>query len=176
MLFRSLPRPGLGPDLVAAVTIPRWLHVLFFGSLAALLVLVTAVLLRESGRPTTIEQRMVPALGVVDRCEHCHADAHPGDVLDTHPVERFGCTPCHGGQGLAITAADAHEAAPDWEHPLYDAAERESACGVCHRDERVTGAPPTKILVPTSFDLPGGSPSRMPAYGGLDPEIGRAHV
>ena len=29
-------------------------------------------------------------------------------LLGNHPVEKFGCTPCHGGQGQALTAKSAH--------------------------------------------------------------------
>ncbi len=29
-------------------------------------------------------------------------------LLGNHPVERFGCTPCHGGQGHGLTAKSAH--------------------------------------------------------------------
>ncbi len=35
---------------------------------------------------------------------HPHRDV----LLGNHPVERFGCTPCHGGQGQALTAQSAH--------------------------------------------------------------------
>ena len=35
---------------------------------------------------------------------HPHQDV----LLSIHPVERFGCTPCHGGQGQALTAQSAH--------------------------------------------------------------------
>ncbi len=35
---------------------------------------------------------------------HPHLDV----LLAKHPVDRFGCTPCHGGQGQALTAKDAH--------------------------------------------------------------------
>ena len=35
---------------------------------------------------------------------HPHLDV----LLDKHPVDRFGCTPCHGGQGQALTANAAH--------------------------------------------------------------------
>ena len=132
----------MGPHVVATVTIPRWLHGLFFGSLALIIMLVGATMMRELERPVTVEQRVITALGVVDRCEVCHdASTHPDTWLDTHPVERFGCTPCHGGQGLALTRAAAHDAGPDWERPLYNATERESACGACHEGEHVDGAP-----------------------------------
>ncbi len=29
-------------------------------------------------------------------------------LLGNHPIERFGCTPCHGGQGHGLTAKSAH--------------------------------------------------------------------
>ncbi|MCZ6678778.1 MAG: c-type cytochrome [Candidatus Poribacteria bacterium] len=35
---------------------------------------------------------------------HPHRDV----LLAKHPAERFGCTPCHGGQGQALTAKAAH--------------------------------------------------------------------
>ena len=35
---------------------------------------------------------------------HPHRDV----LLGKHPVDRFGCTPCHGGQGQALTAKSAH--------------------------------------------------------------------
>ena len=35
---------------------------------------------------------------------HPHRDV----LLAKHPVDRFGCTPCHGGQGQALTAKAAH--------------------------------------------------------------------
>ncbi len=60
----------------------------------------------------------------VDRCITCHlaindpdpsfANApqpfrsHPGTYLKTHPVETYGCTICHQGQGLATRADAAH--------------------------------------------------------------------
>ena len=52
----------------------------------------------------------------VDRCVTCHLGmvipglagapnplgAHPGELLQMHPVERFGCTLCHGGNGRDV--------------------------------------------------------------------------
>lgn len=122
--------------------LPRWLHAVVLGSLFGVIVLVGVLMAKEAGRPVQIEQRMVADLGVVDRCETCHDAAdHPAPWLDAHPVERFACTPCHGGQGLAVLADDAHDAGPDWEHPLFDAAEREAACGGCHEEPVLEGAP-----------------------------------
>src|SRR6266545_3005010 len=58
----------------------------------------------------------------VDRCTTCHlgvADAamvgahepfrlHPQTAHTPEDFDRFGCTSCHGGQGLATSADDAH--------------------------------------------------------------------
>jgi len=68
-----------------------------------------------------LKQISVPALKTVDRCVACHNGiddprmtdvsmphaVHPGDILQHHPVDRFGCTICHQGQGPATTFHDA---------------------------------------------------------------------
>lgn len=120
----------------------RWLDLAFFASSAAIVALVFVSIARESKRPLVTEQRLVPALGVVDRCEGCHDPArHPGKLVESHPIERFGCSPCHGGQGLATTATAAHNAAVDWERPLFTTLEREANCGSCHLGTTVPEAP-----------------------------------
>lgn len=135
-LLSQDPTPGGSTEL------PQWLHTTFGVTLVAIIGMVSVAMVQESGRPVTFEQRLVPALGVVDRCEGCHdAEAHPGVALVQHPVEKFGCTPCHGGQGLATTKEAAHERSSDWEWPIYSATEREAACGACHLGWTVEGAP-----------------------------------
>jgi mono/diheme cytochrome c family protein len=120
----------------------RWLDVAFFGSALAVVGLVGVAIAREAKRPPVLEQRIVTALDVVDRCEGCHDLAkHPGAWTASHPVERFGCTPCHGGQGLATNANDAHGEHLDWERPLFSKGEREANCGTCHQGDEVDGAP-----------------------------------
>ncbi len=32
---------------------------------------------------------------------------HPAEILRSHPIEKYGCTSCHGGQGWAIDVDDA---------------------------------------------------------------------
>jgi len=102
---------------------------------------------RESlAAPVELRQIVVPDLGVTDRCVSCHLGLddprmagepnpfgpHPGDLLRTHPPERFGCTVCHRGRGAALDfqAVKADEA--HWEYPLLPPALVESSCGVCH--------------------------------------------
>ncbi len=106
--------------------------------------------------PIGLRQAYVPELSLVDRCPSCHVGlddaamatanqpltSHPGTWLATHPPERFGCTPCHGGDGRATTTAAAgHQPGPDVIEPMVSPVGREARCGVCHREVEVAGAP-----------------------------------
>jgi mono/diheme cytochrome c family protein len=85
-------------------------------------------------------------LKVTDRCTTCHRgidnplfqDApqpfrtHPGDLLRTHDVTRFGCTPCHDGQGVATTVDGAHGHEANWLTPMLPAAYTYASCARCH--------------------------------------------
>jgi cbb3-type cytochrome oxidase cytochrome c subunit len=120
---------------------------------------------RAATVPSGPLQIWVPGLGRADRCVTCHqavswegfetagepARTHPREPLRAHPVERFGCSACHGGQGWATETAAAHGEVADWEEPLlgarlaraYSLAGGPAAlvqvnCNVCHRYERET--------------------------------------
>lgn len=120
---------------------------------------------KAAGIRQGIQQIWVPALGRADRCITCHQGVtwkgfeaaeepfrtHPAAPLASHPIERFGCSVCHGGQGWAIDTADAHGEVAHWEEPLlarylgeeYSLAGDKNAlmqmnCNVCHRYERET--------------------------------------
>ncbi len=106
-----------------------------------------------AGRPVAIRQIWLPGFdGRVDRCITCHLgvdDAlmegapepftlHPRTAHTPGSFDRFGCTACHGGQGLATFEADAHgdgkgrgpphdADAPSWR-PDAAAATRASPC------------------------------------------------
>jgi cytochrome c2 len=110
------------------------------------------------------QQIWVPALGRTDRCTSCHQAVtwpgfetaeepfrtHPPEVLRFHPVDRFGCTACHGGEGWALDRDAAHGKTEHWPEPLLgramaDLHRVEDAgamiqmnCNVCHRYERET--------------------------------------
>ena len=93
-----------------------------------------------------LRQVSVPALGAVDRCVTCHVGiddprmtdvsqpfrVHPGDVLQHHPVDRFGCTVCHHGQGAATNFQDAKAEDAYWDYPLLTAELTQSSCLACH--------------------------------------------
>jgi hypothetical protein len=115
--------------------------------------------------PSGMMQVYVPELARADRCVMCHQatswkgfeDAeepyrtHPQQILASHPVQRFGCTSCHGGQGYAVDVEEAHGPVRDWEFPVlgetlgagYSLATAKSAlmqmnCNACHRYDRET--------------------------------------
>jgi cytochrome c2 len=107
-------------------------------------------------RPVEIHQIWLPALdNRVDRCTTCHlgiADSlmkgAPGPFTLHYwtphtPAQfsRYGCTSCHGGQGLATTEAQAHGTAKDAGPPMLPIAYLEAGCGRCHSAVAVPEAP-----------------------------------
>ena len=93
-----------------------------------------------------IKQLIVKDLDRVDRCTTCHLaidkpqlalaeepfTAHPGQLLQWHPPEKFGCTVCHGGQGLATEVKAAHGDVEHWEEPLLRGSLVQASCYQCH--------------------------------------------
>src|SRR3989338_2722002 len=97
--------------------------------------------------------------GAVDRCSSCHAaidrdgfeneknpfQTHPHrkEIFGSHPVEKFGCTTCHGGQGRAtqikgkpLEEGDyVHGLVHHWEEQLLRGADLQSSCVKCHQDQ-----------------------------------------
>jgi len=103
--------------------------------------------------PPEIHQIMLPGLQRVDRCTTCHLGVddptmknapepfryHQG--LGPHVASKFGCTICHGGQGLATTVKDAHGDVQFWETPLLAREYIRASCGRCHKEGDVPGVP-----------------------------------
>ncbi len=106
--------------------------------------------------------------GLVDRCQSCHlgtdplivpvtmtvtkADlgldkskdapysSHPDpDMMKYHPLEKFGCSPCHGGNGRALdTVEKAHGRYEHWLWPLNYPENFDAGCQQCHASDMVT--------------------------------------
>jgi len=106
--------------------------------------------------------------GLVDRCQSCHiatdptvvpltmtltkADlgltkshdapftSHPDvELLQIHPLERFGCSPCHGGNGRALDSVErSHGRYEHWLWPLYYSENYDAGCQQCHSADMVT--------------------------------------
>lgn len=97
--------------------------------------------------PIEVRQVMLPELGRVDRCVTCHLTVddpsysgfsqplayHPNH--EQHPVDRFGCTICHAGQGLATSREAAHGHVKHWDRPMLPMKYIEASCAKCHRPE-----------------------------------------
>src|SRR5580704_13749452 len=66
--------------------------------------------------------------------------SHPDpDLLKYHPLEKFGCSPCHGGNGRALdTVEKAHGRYEHWLWPLYYPENEEAGCQQCHASDMVT--------------------------------------
>ncbi|HKV61388.1 MAG TPA: c-type cytochrome [Candidatus Acidoferrum sp.] len=103
---------------------------------------------------------------IVDRCESCHMGirepvkltaasmsapgkkpdeyaraftSHPEPgLLKIHDPEKFGCSPCHQGNGRATTSVEkAHGNYEHWLWPLFSPANYESGCQICHSADMV---------------------------------------
>lgn len=111
-----------------------------------------------------LQQVYVKELGKADRCITCHQGVewkglenapepyrtHTKDILAKHPIEKFGCTACHGGQGYATDMESAHGLIKDWEEPLLGSelgdfyvlndkkALMQMNCNACHRYDKQT--------------------------------------
>ena len=98
---------------------------------------------------------------IVDRCESCHMGIREPvkltavamslkgqkpdeyaraftthrepELLKTHDPDKFGCTPCHQGNGRATTSMEkAHGTYEHWLWPLFPKGNVEAGCQTCH--------------------------------------------
>jgi cytochrome c551/c552 len=109
-----------------------------------------------------IRQIHVEDAGLVDRCQSCHLGmdpaivppgvtlttenvgasvfaSHPNpELLRIHDPERFGCSPCHGGNGRATSSVvKGHGRHKYWLWPLYFPENFEAGCQMCHAADAV---------------------------------------
>src|SRR5882672_4657614 len=113
-----------------------------------------------------ILQINVPDANIVDRCESCHVGirepvkltatamslkgkkpdeyahaftSHPEpELLKIHDPEKFGCSPCHQGNGRATTSVEkAHGTYEHWLWPLFQRGNMEAGCQTCHAADMV---------------------------------------
>lgn len=106
--------------------------------------------------------------GLVDRCQSCHLgtdpllvpvtltltradlglgksndapfNSHPDpEMIKAHPLEKFGCSPCHGGNGRALdTVEKGHGRYEHWLWPLYYPENFNAGCQQCHASDMRT--------------------------------------
>ncbi|RME99445.1 MAG: hypothetical protein D6768_15025 [Chloroflexi bacterium] len=86
----------------------------------------------QTARPADIRVRqIVPKMtGQPELCTTCHIGL--AEISASHPVEVFGCTTCHGGNGLSLEAAQAHAGLVGGKNPA-DMSVLAQTCGEgCH--------------------------------------------
>ncbi|MEK6591336.1 MAG: c-type cytochrome [Nitrospinota bacterium] len=100
-----------------------------------------------------IKQIWNPELGIADRCITCHLGVldprfsnapqpyktHPR-LLESHQIQKFGCTVCHQGQGRATEKKDAHGNVIHWEKPILNGSYVQASCIKCHFDKKIEDA------------------------------------
>ena len=103
--------------------------------------------------PLEIKQILLPGLRRVDRCPTCHLGTEDPALVDVpnpyrfhqelgpHRMAKFGCTVCHGGQGLATEKTAAHGPVPNWLQPRLPRRYLRAACARCHKEGEIPGAP-----------------------------------
>src|SRR5579885_1301109 len=137
----------------------------------------------------SIRQIHIKDVDLVDRCESCHLGtrepvtitkaamggrevfvSHPEkELLKVHDPERFGCTPCHGGNGVALTSVEkAHGYNEHWLWPMHARENFEAGCQQCHNKEIVTEMAPTLDAGREIFRLRGCIGCHR--YEGFDPD------
>jgi len=114
-----------------------------------------------------IQQINVAEANIVDRCESCHMGireplkltaasmtaqgekkpdeyasaftSHPEtELLKVHDPDKFGCSPCHQGNGRATTSIEkAHGNYEHWLWPLFPKENAEAGCQTCHAADMV---------------------------------------
>ena len=116
------------------------------------------LLTKTADSKVEIRQINNPDAGIVDRCESCHLGtrepvtltrasmggtkdsmsaaftSHPDpELLRIHDPEKFGCTPCHNGNGMQLDSVEkAHGEYEHWLWPLYPKGKYEAGCQQCH--------------------------------------------
>ncbi len=118
--------------------------------------------------PSNVALNNLGSGGLVDRCQSCHLAADPKivppnlvltnallglekshdapftshsepELLRLHNVDQFGCSPCHGGNGRAVSSVQkAHGRYEHWLWPLYMPENYDSGCQQCHSADMVT--------------------------------------
>jgi cytochrome c1 len=113
--------------------------------------------------PVGILQINIPDAGIVDRCESCHVGirdpgvltaremggkkvfvSHPDpELLRLHDPEKFGCSPCHGGNGMQVESVEmAHGNYEHWLWPLHPMQNVQAGCQQCHAMDMVVDHAP----------------------------------
>lgn len=119
-------------------------------------------LIQINVNPPGKEINDIGGVGLTDRCQSCHVGTEPKyvpatmtltkadlglakskdapfashpdqDLFKWHPLDQFGCSPCHGGNGRALVSVEkAHGRYEHWLWPLNYPENYQAGCQQCH--------------------------------------------
>ena len=103
----------------------------------------------------SMQSTFLPGAEVRDLCQTCHLamenqlfagyqnplKPHPAAFFEHHKPDRYGCTFCHHGQGMALTTEKAHGFEKNWPTPRVPLKYAQGLCLGCHETpHRLKGA------------------------------------
>src|ERR1700722_11168153 len=135
---------------------------------------ITGLLDKTEASGPKIQQINVPEANIVDRCESCHVGIREPvkltvasmsvkgrkpdeyaraftthrepELLKMHDPEKFGCSPCHQGNGRATTSIKkAHGNYEHWLWPLFPKGNSQAGCQNCHSADMVLASGDTQF-------------------------------
>lgn len=137
-----------------------------------------------------LKQIWIPELNRIDRCISCHVETENSTVENVpnlfkphpkiyHDIEKWGCTICHEGQGLATNFEDAHLPNESWDKPVLPNRYVESTCLRCHIHASLPETPNLNAgrqLVHDfncngCHDLPGNHDAFIPILDGIGSKV-----
>ena len=141
--------------------------------------------------PVALQQIWARELNRIDRCVTCHTGIDNGKLANApqpfrshppipHDTEKFGCTICHEGQGLATDFTGAHLPSEFWDKPVLPNRYLESSCGRCHINENLELTPTlnhgreliNELNCANCHDLPAGyRKSFVPSLDGIGSKV-----
>lgn len=138
----------------------------------------------------SLQQIWSRELNAIDRCITCHLGisniklkmiSQPFRTHSKiyHDIEKFGCTICHEGQGLATRYEEVHLPTEFWEQPILPNRYIESSCGKCHIGEKLSSTPTLnkgrelleKFNCASCHDIPGIKKSYTLSLNGIGSKV-----
>ncbi|MBI5731121.1 MAG: c-type cytochrome, partial [Ignavibacteriales bacterium] len=129
-------------------------------------------------------------LNTIDRCTTCHLGITNSKLKMVsqpfrthskiyHDIEKFGCTICHEGQGLATRYEEVHLPTEFWDQPILPNRYIESSCGKCHIGEKLSSTPTLnkgrelleKFNCASCHDIPGIKKSYTLSLNGIGSKV-----
>ena len=96
---------------------------------------------------------------------HSAFTSHPEpELLKIHDPDKFGCSPCHQGNGRATTSVEkAHGNYEHWLWPMFPKPNVEAGCQTCHAADMVLASGDVEWRPSTKAKIFSGSAAALAA-------------